>query len=819
MSGHTRLGWVPAPPTEMSVRSSASQTTTHRRRRTGDRISAPSTRRDKRDALWLVAIAALGGGLSGVAPSGLPAADVVLAAGFAAGITLAASRARRWTWIWAATIALAAVGSDVAWLAVAALAFVVAGAAVVLERRARTWGALVGALCSVSVLHLANLNGVHGSSAAVAALAVLPPVVSGYRRSRVEERRGTLAVLGVVAVAALLALGAYGAAAFMARSDLDQAVRGAEQALEMIRDGDTEGASEELSAATASFERAESLLAGPLSYPALAVPVVGHHARATAAMARAGSDLARVAVSATEEARYDDVAPSAGQVDVARLVALRAPLVMSEDALLEADHRLADLADAWLLPPIAEPLDRLRAEVDDALDETILATNALAVAPALLGAPEAKTYVVLLGQPAESRFGGGFVGTWAELQASGGSVELTRSGTIEELRTSEGFRERTIRGPEEYLERYGRYAPAVNLQNVTASPDFPTVRRVISQLYPQTGGSRVDGALYLDPVGVGALLSLSGPVAVEGLAEPLTNENAAALLSTEIYELYPDADERDEVLLGAVDALFDALTSRDLPGPRTVASALGPAARGGHLSFSVKDSDGEQFLTSIGATGAFPRSSTSDVLAVKTANQAPNKIDTYLDRSVHYEAQVDPVTGVVEAQMRLEVTNRAPASGLPATVGGNRALSEGRAGAPPRNTALLAVSVWSPLQATEAEVDGVAAPVEMQSELGLRVYTSTLEVRPGQTVRFILRLSGAVGLPYELIVDHQPLANDDTVSLSLHVPDPALEGSGGVERIDPAAGTDGVEWRYQGTQTEDLVVGLGPAGAFEEASG
>jgi hypothetical protein len=760
-----------------------------------------------------VLFAAIGGGLADLAPSGWEAGDIVFGALLAASISLAASRARRWTWLWAATLTFAAAGGEAVWVGVAALALLLAITAAVMERRARTWGALVGALCSVPLLHLPDHGDVQGASALIVVVAVAPLVVSGFRRSRTEERRRAVWAVLAVGCVGLVVCAAYGAAAFMARQHLERGVDQAEAGLELIRDGETEAAAAVLAQATTSFADAETLLTGPLSIPALGVPVVGHHARATAEMTRAGVDLTEAAVAATSTARYDAVAPDAGQVDLVRLTGLREPLEESQLALEDAEARLVDLDDEWLVPPVAEPLDRLRLEIDDALAEAELASAALEVAPGLLGAGSPKTYVVLLGQPAESRFGGGFVGTWAELRAEAGRVDLVESGTIEDLRNAPGFERRTLTGPDEYIERYGRYQPAVNLQNVTASPDFPTVRRVITELYPQTGRPPIDGALYVDPTGLAALLRLSGPVEVAGLPAPLDPDNAAEVLATEIYELYPEEADRDPVLRNAIDAVFDALTSRDLPGPRTVAVALGPAVRGNHLAFSVADPAGETFLGRIGATGSFPDVREGhDLIAVKTANAAPNKIDSYLQRAVRYDAEVDPATGAVSATARLTITNTAPATGLPRVVGINRGLIEGDPAALPAGTAITTVSVWSPFLATGATVDGEAVPLELQTELGHHVYSASLVIPTGATVSFELSLRGTVSLPYELVVDHQPLGADDSLTVGLSTPDgwsaTALEG------LEPVPEHHD-RWRQRSRQAEDAII----RATFERSGG
>jgi len=58
------------------------------------------------------------------------------------------------------------------------------------------------------------------------------------------------------------------------------------------------------------------------------------------------------------------------------------------------------------------------------------------------------------------------------------------------------------------------------------SPQFPSAAEVMASLYPQSGGSEVDGVFAVDADVLAALLEFTGPVQVAGRAEPITAENA-----------------------------------------------------------------------------------------------------------------------------------------------------------------------------------------------------------------------------------------------------------------------------------------------------
>ncbi len=177
---------------------------------------------------------------------------------------------------------------------------------------------------------------------------------------------------------------------------------------------------------------------------------------------------------------------------------------------------------SWLLPQLAEPLDDFIAEIDETLPDAQLASSTLDALPSILGGEGPRRYFVAFANPAETRFQGGFVASYAELLADNGKVTLERSGPIRELVDVDGSEGRTISNLRVYDERYGRWSAERFFQNTTVSPDWTVNSEVIDQLYPQAGGSEIDGAIYIDPAGLAALLEITGPSRSPSSAAPST---------------------------------------------------------------------------------------------------------------------------------------------------------------------------------------------------------------------------------------------------------------------------------------------------------
>src|SRR5690606_12916117 len=144
-----------------------------------------------------------------------------------------------------------------------------------------------------------------------------------------------------------------------------------------------------------------------------------------------------------------------GRVDVDQIRLLAPDAAAVHDVLTTAEARLAEAGTPWLVAPLRDRVTELYDEVAEVREASGLASQVLDVAPGLFGADGDRRYLVVFLSPAERRGAGGFVGSYAELLARDGRVSLADSGPIRDLLDPSEFGERTISGPQEYLDRYG----------------------------------------------------------------------------------------------------------------------------------------------------------------------------------------------------------------------------------------------------------------------------------------------------------------------------------------------------------------------------
>ena len=724
-----------------------------------------------------VALAAASGAialaLSSASPTGWEPLDLGLRLGFGALVPAAAGRAgpAATTWLLAIGAAVAVIaeppGALAATIAAGAyLAFAVAG-----EARAGT--SAVAALASVGSMAHADWPVVTGASTAAVVVGTAPVLVVALARTPPPVRGRivagsalTVIVLGVSAAAGLVsALGAKG--------DVDEAVSLATRGIDSLGD-DPEAARDRLRLAADRFDDARRELRAWWARPALLVPGVAQQSRAVSTMASTGADLARTAVAASEDADIDSVRPRAGRVDLEALQRLGPPLRTSIASLRRAGARLEAVDAPWLVGPVADRLDDLRIEVDDATGDAELASQAVAVAPDLLGVDGLRRYFVAFQTPSEQRGNGGFMGSWAGLTAENGLLRLTRSGRLREL--AQGgmpAEQRQVDGEPEFTRVYGGSGRLWGLHN--SSPDNPTVSRVTAALYPQSGGAELDGVIHLTPAAIAGFLELTGPVQVDGYPQALTPENAERILLHEQYLEFPQAqrEDREAFLSDAVEAVFDELTSGDLPGPRTLAHELGPAVAGRDLQLWAARPREQALFQRIGADGSARRGET-DSFGVVTQNYNGNKIDWFLHRSIDYRVEWDPGTGAVSGSMAVVLDNRAPPTGLPSSIiGWGGDVSDGQIPVADGEN-LMSAALYSTFPISGVTVDGRPVEYVEQAELGHRTATLFVSVPPQSSREVVLEFRGTAsgGLAHAFQLLRQPMVNRDLVSITVAAPAP-----------------------------------------------
>lgn len=708
----------------------------------------------------ITAVGAVGALLSDASPTGHSVIDAVYRVAFVVLLALAASRARRWSVVIGS--ALAAIGSLGFALIASVLALLLAVFLVGRDVRSRVYGAAIGALMGFALLRL-EVGGFLGAPILVAAVASGCVFFSAYRtgsrRAKAQIRLGLVVAVLVVVVGSGLAI--YQAIAF--RSDLQAAVDDTLGGINTLESGKTIDASARFADASEQFRSVADTAGQWWLLPSHLVPVVSQNVQVITSMSDAGASLTDAAYSTSKDVDYDRLRRPGGGVDLGILAGFREPVAETATRLAMASRVVDDLDSPWIVGLLAEKVDEFRVKVVDLRDQAELAALGVEAAPEILGGKGTRRYLVLLGNPAESRDLGGHIGNMAELSVTDGSITLEEVREPLEL-AQPALDKELAKQDQEFPDSLLELSPARHPQNWGGSSDFPTDARLAALLYQRKTGVKLDGVMYADPFTLAGMMSVTGPVKAPGLDRELTSANIVEFLTREQYTLYEPGDEGNGAVTELVREIFRRFTKSTLPGPKGLSDVFGPLTREGRfrmVSFRAEDA---RLLARLGLANGLRPTDGEDLIAVLNRNANPSKIDTFLQRDSTYEVDWDPDSGALMSSIEVVLRNDAPSSGLPVDVIGNGV-------GLPLGTNRTDVVVLTPLEAVRATVDGDDAPIAPLRDQGMWRHTIRVEIPSGSTVRVRLELEGEVdpGSTYRLTVGGQPLVQKGELKVRVSV--------------------------------------------------
>ena len=669
--------------------------------------------------------------------------DNVLVAVFASLCIWAASTAPWWALGVVALAGAVATVRQEQWLLVG-LAVVAGALAVLLIRLAHPLVAVASAGFSIAVLSRLEGGPFFGGTALFVLALLVGLAVIGLVHQPAKPRRLALIFCGGFVFVMLVGAAGFALAALQAKSALSDANRDARAGLAMLKDGDFIGGSFVLDAASDSFAEAQDDLSQPWALLARLVPAVAQNRQTAIRLIDSAQSVVDRAAAAADQIDPESLRVTDGQVDLAAITALQAPVADLQLAITDLQATLDEPVSPWVPDQVVERLDDLGSDADRYQTQIDNLSLAVQTAPNLLGADRPRSYFVAFSTPAETRSIGGFVGNYAILTVDQGAIELTEFGRSDDLRLAAPVDGMAIDLPADFVRRYGAFnfedsatgkVQPMAWKNIGITPDFPTMTSVVQQMYRATFNDTIDGMILMDPYPLAQLLTYTGPQTVEGYPTPIDSTNAVDFILRGQYLALEQA-ERVDVLEVLAQQTITALLDGSLPSPVTLAKDLGPFVGQHRLMVWTDDPTEQTMLDAVGLSGRFPPANTTADFGITFNNAAPNKADAYLTHIVSTTPRSDPDAGDV-VDVTIELTNGVDAA-MPATVVANNA-------GLPVGTMYLYLSMYGPTEVVDAMRDGEALGTESDVELGLQVAAAYIDIAPGETtaVTFTFAAPGA----------------------------------------------------------------------------
>lgn len=405
------------------------------------------------------------------------------------------------------------------------------------------------------------------------------------------------------------------------------------------------------------------------------------------------------------------------------------------------------------------------------------ASRALGAASLFLGADGPRTYLVAGENNSEMR-DQGMVLSYAVLHLDRGAISVGPPGRILDLNLAQPA---PVVVPAGTQAIFGGLEPTQLWQSVNAPADFSWSARAMAAMYRQATGKTIDGVVGIDVPALADLLSVTGPVSVSGVGEPVTAADASDLLLHVLYEQEPQGDQvaRHEEI-GAVAAAAARRIESGTIDTLSLARAVGQAAGGRHLQVWSSDPNVEASIATNGVSGNPAATQADRTFTMAVENATATKLDYYVKDSDVIDVTID-AKGNAVVDSRVIVKNTAPVGQAASYQLGPDHINSFSPG-----NYVTRIYWWGPAGSTQ---------VASVAESGLRLNQGPLAVAAGQQgeVDFQTIVPGALRRgAFHLRLVPQPRLYPTDLVVHLHAPGWSVTGPANVAM--PWASTLDLHW-------------------------
>ena len=350
-----------------------------------------------------------------------------------------------------------------------------------------------------------------------------------------------------------------------------------------------------------------------------------------------------------------DVDSGEGSLDLRRVVstleAAQPALSAAEAELDRAWEFQAGLEGATLSPRVA----RLVGLTERYLPLLRTGVRAAQLAPELLGAEEARTYLILAQNDDERRPTGGWI--------SGLGLVTVEQGRVMEARFSDSWAVDNLdvpheTSPEAMLRTL--WAEIWLFRDANWSPDFPTSAQTAEEVLLRDQGIAVHGVVAVDQRALQYLVGALAPLEVASSDEPVNGTNVLTFIRESWAE--PEAGvslsggwsewvaRRKDFMSDLVDAMLRKVQDQpDTVDLSKLAQSLWQGLQERHILVYLHDGEAAELLAAQGWDGGI-LDEPGDYLQVVDANVGFNKVDPNVSREIAYHVDLrDPARARAEA--------------------------------------------------------------------------------------------------------------------------------------------------------------------------
>ncbi|MFC1810127.1 DUF4012 domain-containing protein [Patescibacteria group bacterium] len=292
----------------------------------------------------------------------------------------------------------------------------------------------------------------------------------------------------------------------------------------------------------------------------------------------------------------------------------------------DAKNKISTAPDLILPSNIKDRLDQL-IQVLGELQKRVPAVLSM------LGDRYPHRYLILFQNNTESRPTGGFIGSFLIIDVNDGYIT---KADFHDIYDFDGQLNEHIPAPEEIAELTTNW----RMRDSNFSPDFEVSAKQAAWFLEKEGGPGVDTVIAINQSLLGDLLSITGPIDIDGLDAQLDASNFNTVL-TYIVESKLEGDTSPKKVLDRVMPKLQEKLTDEAYFKNIIAVIQKEIMRKNVLGWS-KDDNIQHFFTEIGMSGNMTRlADDEDYFALSSINIGGNKSDMYLNTTITHETLIE----------------------------------------------------------------------------------------------------------------------------------------------------------------------------------
>ncbi|MBN1374381.1 DUF4012 domain-containing protein [Candidatus Dojkabacteria bacterium] len=301
---------------------------------------------------------------------------------------------------------------------------------------------------------------------------------------------------------------------------------------------------------------------------------------------------------------------------------------------------------------LGQEVDKIKVLIDSNEKYIESSFSLLSSIPDLVGVDNRTTYIILLENPYELRAQGGWISGYGLLEFEHGQIKVLKFDNIYNLDgiiKNEGL---FITPPKDFLYQDSTWLTSQvnwNLDHEEMSAELETMLKAMNVR------QKIDGVITINMFLLADLLSITGPIEIDTINEPITSSNLLLQVVDYHNSFTPGADTKPDILSEIASEAYNALVTNNSISIVTILDFFKTQLNEKNIIISVDNPLISEKLSALSWNNSISNYSDGFYIYPSEWNYGGNKANAFLTRSI--EVKLDTRSSILTGETQIEWRN------------------------------------------------------------------------------------------------------------------------------------------------------------------